>query len=307
MRIILHRQEEGHALSSRVNNKKPVILTPLGPVLSDEEKELFLKHKPYGFILFKNHCENPNQVKKLCADLRACAGDDCVISIDQEGGRVARMRAPHWPEFPAAANMDDVYQTYVDLGDMLKAEGVNVDFAPCLDVIADGDQCDAIGDRCFSSDSKVVGEKGIACCEGLMDAGVMPVIKHMPGHGRAVEDSHFFLPVVKASADELQHDLEPFKAIVASGLDVAGMTCHVIYEAWDAQNPATLSKKIIQNIIRGEIGFKGLLYSDDLAMKALDRYGDVVARVQLCLDAGCDIALPCHTTLDETRAILEAL
>jgi beta-N-acetylhexosaminidase len=189
----------------------------------------------------------------------------------------------------------------------MMAEGVNVDFAPCLDVIADGDQCDAIGDRCFSSDAKEVGEKGIQCCQGLMEAGVMPVIKHMPGHGHAVEDSHFFLPVVKANADELQRDLEPFKAVVASGLDVAGMTCHVIYEAWDEQNPATLSKTIIQNIIRGEIGFKGLLYSDDLAMKALDRYGDIVVRVQLCLDAGCDIALPCHTNLDETRAILEAL
>lgn len=294
-------------MSFLVNNKKPVILTPLGPVLSAEEKELFAKHKPYGFILFKNHCESPTQVKKLCADLRACAGDDCAISIDQEGGRVARMRAPHWPEFPAAANMDDVRQTYVDLGSMLMAEGVNVDFAPCLDVIADGDQCDAIGDRCFSSDAKEVGEKGIQCCQGLMEAGVMPVIKHMPGHGHAVEDSHFFLPVVKANADELQRDLEPFKAVVASGLDVAGMTCHVIYEAWDEQNPATLSKTIIQNIIRGEIGFKGLLYSDDLAMKALDRYGDIVVRVQLCLDAGCDIALPCHTNLDETRAILEAL
>lgn len=294
-------------MSFLVNDKKPVIITPLGPVLSEDEKELFSKHKPYGFILFKNHCENPAQVKKLCADLRACAGETCVISIDQEGGRVARMRAPEWPIFPAAANMDDVRQTYRDLGEMLKTEGVNVDFAPCLDVIADGDQCDAIGDRCFSPDPKIVGAKGIECCNGLMDAGVMPVIKHIPGHGRAIEDSHFFLPVVKARADELQRDLEPFKAIAASGLDVAGMTCHVIYEAWDAHNPATLSKTVIQNIIRGEIGFKGLLYSDDLSMKALDRYGDIVARVQLCLDAGCDIALPCHTTLDETRAILEVL
>jgi len=287
-------------------SNKPVIITPLGPVLSEQEKELFAHHKPYGFILFGSHCETPDQVQKLCADLRACAGDDCIISIDQEGGRVARMREPQWQNFPAPADMADVCQTYFDLGSMLKADGINVDFAPCLDVVASGDQCDAIGDRCFSPDPKIVGEKGGETCRGLLDAGIMPVIKHMPGHGRAVEDSHYFLPVVKASAEELARDLWPFQMVAQSGLDVAGMTCHVMFEAWDKNFPASISKTIIRDIIRDEIGFTGLLYSDDLAMKALDTYGDIVKRVHMCLDAGTDIALPCHTSLDETKMILES-
>jgi len=287
-----------------LDNKKPVMLTPLDAVLSEGEKTLYAKHKPYGFCLFGKHCETPEQLQKLCTDLRACAGDDVVIAIDQEGGRVARMREPQWQNFPAAANMDDVYQNYFDLGSMLRDNGITMNFAPCLDVVPNGGKCDAIGDRCFSSNPKITGEKGVDCIKGLLDAGIAPVIKHMPGHGRAEEDSHYFLPVVKASAEELQKDLIPFKA---NANNKHGMTCHVIYEAWDADHPATLSKTIIQNIIRDEIGFKGLLFSDDLAMKALDRYGDMVARVKLCLEAGCDIALPCHTTLDESRVILESL
>ena len=159
----------------------------------------------------------------------------------------------------------------------------------------------------FFPDPDIVGQKGIEACRGLLDAGVAPVIKHMPGHGRAVEDSHFFLPVVKANKQELERDLKPFQMVVESGLDVQGMTCHVIFEALDAEHPATLSKTIINDIIRGEIGFKGLLYSDDLTMKALDRYGDIVKRVRLCLEAGCDIAMPCHTTIEQTKAILESL
>lgn len=286
---------------------KPVIITPLGAELTQAEAELFAKHKPYGFILFAKHCQTHEQVQKLTADLRACVGDDCVISIDQEGGRVARMRAPHWQNFPAAATMGNVYQTYLDLGRMIAADGLNVNFAPCLDVVPDGGTCAAIGDRCFSSNPQICGEKGIDACRGLLDAGVTPVIKHMPGHGRAEEDSHYFLPVVKASESDLLADLNAFKMVAQSGMNVAGMTCHVLFECWDKDNPSTLSKFIIQNIIRGEIGFKGLLCSDDLAMKALDKYGDTVARVGLCLEAGCDIAMPCHTTLDDTKAILESL
>lgn len=280
------------------------MLTPLGAVLSDEEKELYSKHKPFGFCLFAKHCETPEQVQKLCTDLRACAGDDVVIAIDQEGGRVARMREPQWKNFPAAANMIDVYQTYFDLGAMLRDNGITMNFAPCLDVVPEGEKCDAIVDRCFSSNPQIAGKKGADCIRGLIDSGIAPVIKHMPGHGRAEEDSHYFLPVVKASADELAQDLIPF---TMNANNEFGMTCHVIYEAWDADNPATLSKTIIQKIIRDEIGFKGLLFSDDLVMKALDRYGDIVTRVKLCLDAGCDIALPCHTSLDESKAILESL
>ncbi|PCH98700.1 MAG: beta-N-acetylhexosaminidase [Alphaproteobacteria bacterium] len=306
--IIRPQQREARALSS-LDNKKPVILTPLGTELTPEETGLFSKHKPYGFILFGEHCKTRVQVQKLCSDLRSCVGEDVVISIDQEGGRVARMRAPTWRNHPSAADMNDVYGTYKDLGEMLCADGVNVNFAPCLDVVPTGGRCDAIGDRCFSSDAKTCGEKGVDACKGLIDSGVVPVIKHMPGHGRAEEDSHYFLPVVKASEKTLLNDLKSFQ-VVCDSLNADqfhGMTAHVLYEVWDKENPATLSKTIIKNIIRDTIGFKGLLFSDDLAMKALDRYGDVVKRVHLSLEAGCDIALPCHTPLGETRAILESL
>ena len=294
-------------MSFPANNQKPLILTPLGPILTQEEAELFSLHKPYGFILFKKHCETPEQVKKLAADLRASAGENCIISVDQEGGRVARMRQPLWPEFPAPADMDDVYKTYYQIGTMLKTQGFNLDFAPCLDIVPDGGKCDAIGDRCFSSDPEICGQKGIDACRGLLDAGLTPVIKHMPGHGRAEEDSHFHLPVVKAKEADLINDMMAFKKVVDSGLDVNGMTAHVLYECWDRDYPATLSKKIIGEIIRGEIGFKGLLFSDDLVMKALDSYGDIIARVHMALNAGCDVAVPCHTTLHEAKAILESL
>ena len=307
MQITPHQPEGGHALSSLARHQKPVMLTPQGAELSPEEADLYSKHKPYGFILFAKHCETPAQVQKLCADLKAAAGEDCVIAVDQEGGRVARMRGPHWPEFKPAADMDDVYQTYLELGGMLKENGFDMDFAPCLDVVPMGGRSDAIGDRCFSSDPKTVGDKGIQSLKGLSDRDVTPVIKHMPGHGRAEEDSHYFLPVVKATAEELKDDLKPFQMAVQSGLDICGMTCHVIYEAWDKDHPATLSQTVIGDIIRGDIGFKGLLFSDDLAMKALARYGDMPTRIQLCLDAGCDIALPCHTTLEESKVILESL
>jgi beta-N-acetylhexosaminidase len=308
-----------------LKNTKPVILTPLDAALSDNEKKLYSKHKPYGFILFQKHCQNPEQLQKLIADLKEVAGEDVIISVDQEGGRVARLKAPNWPEFPAPATMDNVFDTYKSIGQMMAKESFNLDYAPCLDVVPEGAQCDAIGDRCFSSDPQITAEKGIEACKGLLSAGITPVIKHMPGHGRAVEDSHHHLPIVKASEADLFKDLEAFKIIcrhpelvsgskdVVSGLrrnDVflfAGMTAHVIYECWDKDNPATLSKIIINNIIRNEIGFKGLLFSDDLAMGALESYGTIVERVQLCLEAGCDIAVPCHTSLEESQEILETL
>jgi beta-N-acetylhexosaminidase len=285
------------------------MLTPQGAVLTAEEMVLYSDHQPFGFCLFGNHCENPDQLRALCDDLRDAAGETCVIAIDQEGGRVARMREPHWQNFPAAADMDDVYQTYFDLGLMLVDHGITMNFAPCLDVVPTGGQCDAIGNRCFSSDPDACGQKGIDACRGLIDAGITPVIKHMPGHGRAIEDSHFFLPHVNAPEADLVNDLKSFQAVTAwdNNGHVGGMTAHVLYDVWDNEHPATLSNTIIKNIIRDRIEFKGLLFSDDLAMKALDRYGDVVTRVKLSLEAGCDVALPCHTSLSDSRKILESL
>lgn len=304
MRIIPPRQVGGRALSYQNKSIKPVMITPQGAELSPEERAIYTQHRPYGFILFGRHCENPQQLKKLCADLKSTVGEECVIAIDQEGGRVARMREPEWPNFPAAAQMQDVYKTYSDLGAMLRSHGLTMNFAPCLDVVPQGGRADAIGDRCFSSDPHHCGQKGAACIQALSDQGIMPVIKHMPGHGRAVEDTHYFLPVVKASEQELQDDLMPFQMNADNKF---GMTCHVIYEVWDRDHPATLSKTVIEQVIRGQIGFKGILFSDDLAMKALDRYGDIVTRVRLCLEAGCDIALPCNTTLKESEEILASL
>ena len=302
------------SLQMRLQKSKPVMLTPLGPVLTEDEKDLYAAHTPFGFCLFGHNCQDLDQVKTLCADLRSVAGDDVVIAIDQEGGRVARMREPHWSNFPAAADMLDVYGTYKQIGHMLKDHGITMDFAPCLDVVPQGGTCDAIGNRCFSPIPERAGERGAEATQALLEEGITPTIKHMPGHGRAEEDTHFFLPVVKASEEELLEDLKSFQAVMnymatphAAEGEVCGMTAHVIYECWDGDHPATLSPKIMKDIIRGVIGFEGILFSDDLAMKALDRYGSIPNRVQLCLEAGCDIALPCHTTLEDSRAILESL
>jgi beta-N-acetylhexosaminidase len=294
---------------AQIHNSKPVMLTPLGSEWTLAEHHLYAKYNPYGFILFGKHCETPDQVKKLCFDIRSSCGDDTVIAIDQEGGRVARMRGPHWPEFPAAANMNDVYDVYYKIGQMLADCGVTMDFAPCLDVVPKGARADAIGDRCFSSDPAIVGKSGIDACRGLLDARITPVIKHMPGHGRAVEDTHYFLPFVDANENELNNDLSPFKTIIEWDVNnqVAGMTAHLLFKFWNKETPVTLCNKTIKSVIRDYIGFNGLLFSDDLTMKALDQYGDIVQRVHLCLQAGCDIALPCHTDLDESRKILESL
>lgn len=284
------------------------MLTPLGLELTAEERALYSEHKPYGFCLFGKHCDNPTQMRELTTSLRDVAGDDVVIAIDQEGGRVARMRGPHWKEFPAAAKMDDVYTTYRAIGEMLADVGVTMDFAPCLDVIPEGGRCDAIGDRCFSSDPLECGRKGYDACRGLLDAGIFPVIKHMPGHGRAVEDSHHFLPTVEADENALMDDLRSFQYVVSSDVadQIGGMTAHIIFNVWDKETPSTLSNIMINKIIRKEIGFTGLLFSDDLVMKALDRYGAMVDRVHLSLKAGCDIALPCHTSIEDSRKILES-
>ena len=293
---------------------KPVIFGLSGLALTDDEKRLFRDVDPAGYILFKRNIEDRDQVRALTDSLRALHGrDDVLISIDQEGGRVARMRGPIWPEFPAGAVFDALY----DIAPMTAIEaarsnaeaialtlaevGVTVNCLPLLDVRVP-DTHAAIGDRALGSDPVRVAALGRAMIEGLAAGGVVAVVKHMPGQGRAVVDSHHDLPHVHASEEELNQDLVPFRTLKNSPM---GMTAHVVYDAWDAERCATMSPIILNDVIRGKIGFEGLLMSDDLDMNALS--GDVPTRAADCVAAGCDIALNCWGRFDEMVAIADRL
>jgi beta-N-acetylhexosaminidase len=294
---------------------KAAVIGCAGPRLTEDERDLFRAADPLGFILFARNCVEPRQLRALVAELRAAVGrDDAPVLIDQEGGRVARLGPPHWRKAPAAASFAARYATDRDgavraardnarlMADELAAAGINVDCAPVLDIpIADADPI--IGDRAFGTSPDQVATLGRAVCEGLLEAGVVPVIKHVPGHGRARADSHKTLPVVDAPRSELaRSDFAPFKALSDAP---CAMTAHVVYTALDATAPATCSRKVIAETIRGEIGFDGLLFSDDIAMGALT--GPLGRRARDCLAAGCDVALHCSGILDETRAVLDAV
>lgn len=293
---------------------KPVIFGLSGLTLTDEEKRLFRDVDPAGYILFKRNIEVREQVRALTDSLRELHGrDDVPVLIDQEGGRVARLRGPVWPDFPAGGAFDALY----DLAPMTAIEaarsnaeaialvlaevGVNVDCLPLLDVRVP-DTHSAIGDRALGSDPVRVASLGRAILDGLAAGGVIGVVKHMPGQGRAVVDSHHDLPHVHASEAELDQDLAPFRSLNKAPM---GMTAHVVYDVWDNQRCATMSPVVIDDIIRGKIGFDGLLLSDDLEMNALS--GDVPTRAADCVAAGCDIALNCWGRFDEMVAIAEKL
>jgi beta-N-acetylhexosaminidase len=280
-----------------------IILDCEGTALTAEEKRFFTALNPYGFILFQRNCESPAQVKALVAEFKSCVGrEEVPILIDQEGGRVARLKAPHWPVFPAAAKLsalgDAAKAVYLNgrlIAHELASLGINVDCAPVADVPVEGAH-DVIGDRAYGRDPEAVAKLAGEMAKGLMDGGVMPVIKHVPGHGRARADSHLELPVVEASAEELRKiDFVPFKRL--AHLPMA-MTAHVVFPALDAKRMATLSPAVIR-IIREEIGFKGLLMSDDLSMKAMT--GSLQERAQAALAAGCDVVMHCNGTLDERK------
>lgn len=290
---------------------------------SDEESRFFEEADPLGFILFARNCHQPEQVRELVKTLRAIVGrDNAPVLIDQEGGRVQRLRPPHWRSAPASAVFgalcgDDLDQdidhqtggagrTAVEachlnarlLGADLAALGITVDCAPVLDVRQPFGH-DIIGDRAFADDVQTVALLGRAACAGLLAEGVLPVIKHVPGHGRATLDSHEALPVVDAPLEMLERvDFAPFAALADSPL---AMTAHVVYTAIDPHAPATTSKTVIERVIRGAIGFDGLLISDDLCMRALA--GTPPARTTVALDAGCDVVLHCNGNLDEMRAV----
>jgi beta-N-acetylhexosaminidase len=281
-----------------------------GETLSLAEKSLFSASQPFGFILFGRNCKTPEQLKKLINELRAAVGWNCPIMIDQEGGRVARLRAPEWQNFPSAKffgdkiacgeGCDDLTSSMAALAMMLQNMGINTNCAPVCDVLYP-ETHDVIGDRAYSANADIVTTAAIITSRAFLSAGVTPIIKHLPGHGRATVDSHHDLPVVKASFDDLKRtDFLPFKNLATSDISPAiwGMVAHIIYEQIDTDFPATLSKTVINDIIRKEIGFNGLLLTDDLDMKALEKYGTIPERANLSLQAGCDIALYCWAKLN---------
>lgn len=292
----------------------PAIFGLSGPVLTDDEAAFFAEAKPAGYILFKRNCVNRAQLRALTDSLRTLEGrSDVAILIDQEGGRVARMQPPEWPAFPPGAAFDTLYDIAPisameaarvnahALALMLGEVGITVDCLPLLDVRTPQTHA-AIGDRALGSDPLRVASLGRAVLDGLRSGGVIGVVKHMPGQGRATADSHHDLPVVDADDSMLDQDLRPFRQLCDAPM---GMTGHIMFPAWDAQRCATLSPVIIGDVIRGRIGFTGLLMSDDLDMNALQ--GDVPARAAAAVAAGCDVALNCWGRMDEMIGIAKAL
>jgi len=285
-----------------------------GAELTDDERAFFREADPAGYILFKRNCCGFEQLSDLTNALRDLSGrDDLPILIDQEGGRVARMQPPVWPAFPAAEAFDRLYAVAPSsaieaarinaraIALTLRSCGINVNALPLLDVRQPG-ASDIIGDRALGAEPMQVAALGRAVLDGMASAGVVGIIKHMPGHGRALVDSHKGLPVVTASAEELDFDLEPFERLRGAPM---AMTAHVVYTAWDPDFPASLSPTVIGDIIRGRIGFDGWLMSDDLGMEALS--GDFGERATGVLAAGCDVALHCSGDMAEMIAIAGAV
>jgi beta-N-acetylhexosaminidase len=285
-----------------------------GLALTDDERTFFRDADPAAFILFKRNCAESAQLRALTDSLRDLSGrDDLPILIDQEGGRVARMQPPEWPKFPAAWSFAELYgmapvsaieaemANARALALMLRAHGINVDCLPLLDVRQPGAD-DIIGDRALGAEPMQVAALGRAVLDGLAAAGVVGVVKHIPGHGRALCDSHKELPIVTASAQELETDLEPFERLNWAPM---GMMAHVVYTAWDKERPASQSPTIVSDIVRGRIGFDGWLMSDDIGMEALK--GDFAERAKGVIDAGCDAVLHCSGKMEEMVAVASAV
>jgi beta-N-acetylhexosaminidase len=292
----------------------PAIFGLSGPALTADERAFFRDADPAGYILFGRNCVNPEQLRALTDDLRSIHGRDrLLVSIDQEGGRVARLRPPHWASYPAGEAFEKLYEiapasaieaaraNATAMGLELSAMGITVDYHPPLDLKVPGAH-DVIGDRAFGSDPMQVAAIGRATLEGLAAGGVTGCIKHMPGHGRSDVDTHKALPTVTASAAELEDDIAPFRALNQA---LIGMTGHLVFTAWDADNPATLSPTVIREVIRGQIGFDGLLLTDDIDMEALG--GTIPERAARAHAAGCDIVLNCWAKMDDMAGICEVL
>ena len=278
-----------------------------GTALSPREKDFFREINPFGFILFARNIEGADQIRALCDELRACVGHEAPILIDQEGGRVQRLRPPlarDWApplEFVAKAGAGAeraMYLRYRIMAAELRAYGIDANCAPLVDVAEEGTH-PFLKDRCYGVEAEAVARLGRAVANGLMEGGVYPVLKHIPGHGRARADSHLDLPRVDAPREALARDFAPFKALNDLAM---GMTAHLVYEAIDDQ-PATISPKMM-GLIREEIGFQGLVMTDDISMQALS--GTVAQRSRASIAAGCDVILHCNGDFDEMVAVADA-
>ncbi len=293
---------------------KSVIFSCEGLVLTAQEKEFFASEKPLGFILFARNIDNPEQVRALVNALRASVGRaDAPVLLDQEGGRVQRLRSPHWFEAPAFGLLGQLYDLDAAKGieacrlatalicDDLNGVGITVDCSPCLD-LALPVTSSVIGDRSFHADPNIVAKLGAVVALEFIENGIIPVIKHIPGHGRGTVDSHLELPVVDAGIEELvSTDFAPFKQL---GHSPWGMTAHIVFKQIDPERPATQSAKVVTDIIRNQIGFDGLLLTDDLNMNALD--GPLEKRAERALEAGVDVVLHCSGKLDEMKSVAQA-
>jgi len=294
-----------------MSESKAMILGCSGPELTPEEVSFFAAERPWGFIVFARNVADASQLTELTAAMRDAVGrPDAPVFVDQEGGRVQRLRPPLAPNYPPASNLGVLYASDRASGLRvawllsrlhafdLRRYGISADCLPVLDVPVPGAH-DVIGERAYGNDPETVLAMGQAAADGLSDGGVIAVMKHMPGHGRALADSHLDLPRVDAPLEALRaHDFTPF-----AGLERihAAMTAHVVYEAIDPDHPATTSPKVISEIIRGELGFDGLLMTDDVSMKALS--GDFGSRTNAILAAGCDLVLHCNGVMEEMRAV----
>ena len=300
-------------ISQNKNASKPVIYGIAGTTLSDEEKYFFSKNGALGFILFARNIENKVQVKKLTDSLREIMDGEVLILVDQEGGRVARLKSPQWKTYPTGQYFSDLYEknptqaedaifkNFQELAKELVEVGFNVNCAPVLDILTEKTH-QVIGDRAYGKNANQVADLGQKVCEGLLSSGVYPVIKHIPGHGRGTSDSHLELPIVECSLDELRKtDFVTFHKLREQKF---AMTAHILFSAIDKNNCATTSKTAIK-LIREEIGFKNILMSDDVSMKALQ--GSFYEKSKMILDAGCDLVLHCNGKMDEMTEINSAI
>ncbi len=300
-------------IADNKNIKKPVIYGLAGTVLTEEEKIFFAQNNPIGFILFARNIENKQQLKNLCSSLKNLMQGEVLILIDQEGGRVARMKEPHWKCYPNGEFFAKLYQqnqelakkslfeNFAEIASDLKEVGINVNCAPVLDILSEKTH-QVIGDRAYGCEPLQVATLGRKVCEGLLSKEVYPVIKHIPGHGRGTSDSHLELPIVDTSLEELRKsDFIPFQELNDQKF---AMTAHILYKAIDKENCATTSKAAI-NLIRNKIGFKNILMSDDVSMKALK--GSFSQKTKQILEAGCDLVLHCNGNMAEMQEIASAL
>ena len=291
-------------------NKSAIIIGVKGLNLSSDEKKLLHEKQPLGVILFKRNVNNPKQILRLTQSIREILGKEAMILIDQEGGRVSRLNKNYWKTYPDANYFGKIaknnlakakrltYENFKDIGIDLHKLGINFNCAPVLDLKIKG-ASSVIGNRAFSRDPKIVSQLSLQACKGLLSENVFPIIKHIPGHGRAKVDSHFYLPTIKSSKKVLQEDFYPF---IKLNKQPFAMIAHIKYLDLDKEKCATYSKSII-SFIKNKLGFEGILFSDDLCMKALK--GSYIYRARNAIKAGCDIVLHCEPNISNTKKSCE--